>query len=127
MFLDVIINVLMLIYDASPFGQLSRRINKLTEWLMISIDSAHLKISEDIFSVLVLALLENSTEQRSCGRNYTVYEEKDRLFGRQLQTLSYHIHELATRQICWHEVFLLVDVLDSGLIALLCCEITHTA
>jgi hypothetical protein len=63
-------------------------------------------------AIRILLLFVNVGHQRSGWRKHVVDEDENRLFRTQLDALSDHVHELANRQIRWHQVLLLVNVWD---------------
>lgn len=59
-------------------------------------------------------LLVNTAHQRCSRRKHLIDKDENRLFGRQLDALADHVHELADGEICGDEVFLLIDGCDVG-------------
>jgi hypothetical protein len=58
-------------------------------------------------------LIDAAHQGGSWGKNL-VDEDEDRLLGRELDALADNVDELANCEICWDQVFLLVDSCDVG-------------
>lgn len=59
-------------------------------------------------------LLVNTAHQRRSRRQHLIDKDENRLFGRQLDALADHVHELADGEVCGDKIFLLVDRCDVG-------------
>lgn len=66
-----------------------------------------------------LVLLINARHQRRGWWQHLIHEDEDGLLRAQLDALPDHVHELTDRQIRGHEILLLVDGGDVGLLDLL--------
>lgn len=69
--------------------------------------------------VLVLVLLVNGRHQRGGGWQHLIDEDEDRLLGGELDALADYVDELTDGQVRGHQVLLLVDRRDVGLLDLL--------
>ena len=66
-------------------------------------------------TVLILVLFVDAAHQGSSGRQDLVDEDEDGFLGRELDSLSDHIDELADGEICRYQILLLVDRGNVGL------------
>ena len=69
--------------------------------------------------VLVLVLLVNGRHQRGSGWQHLVDEDEDRFLGGELDALADYVDELTDGQVRGHQVLLLVDRRNVGLLNLL--------
>jgi hypothetical protein len=64
--------------------------------------------------IFILVLFINTAHQGRSWRQDLIHEDEDGLLRRQLDALSNYIYELANREICRDEIFLLVDSRNVG-------------
>ena len=82
--------------------------------------------------ILILVLLIDRTHQSCSWWENLIDEDEDCLFWRKLDTFADDVHKLAYSEVCWYEVFLLVDsrdvrlfdLLTDDLLAVSCCPET---
>lgn len=69
--------------------------------------------------ILILVLLIDRTHQSCSWWENLIDEDEDCLFWRKLDTFADDVYKLAYSEVCWYEVFLLVDSRDVRLFNLL--------
>lgn len=70
-------------------------------------------------AILVFVLFVNAAHESCCRWQHLIDEDKDGLFGRELDTLADNVDKLANGEVCWDQVLLLVDGSDVRLFDLL--------
>lgn len=89
-------------------------------YALVSAESALSRIGHIQKPVNIRVLIEDSAHESSIGRDVSIHKDENRLFSRELDSLTNHIHKLTHSQVGGDKVFLLVNV---GNIRL-CCLFT---